>query len=106
MDLTGSVSFTAPASSLPLRVKPAKPTDDEELFERCARNKDLRIERTADGELIIMTPTGGETGKRNFWLTGQFFEWVRRNRKLGEGFDNSTGFILPNGAERAPDVSW
>lgn len=90
---------------LPMRIRLAAPLGDDELFEFCAANRDLRIERTADGELLIMPPTGGETGRRNFDLIGQFAGWVRRDG-TGLGFDSSTGFLLPNGAERAPDLAW
>jgi Uma2 family endonuclease len=90
---------------LPMRVRFAVPLDDDDLFEFCAANSDLQIERTSDGELIIMPPTGGETGRRNFDLIGQFAAWVRQD-STGIGFDSSTGFLLPNGAERAPDMAW
>jgi Uma2 family endonuclease len=90
---------------LPMRVRLAAPLGDDDLFELCTANRELRIERTTDGELVIMPPTGGETGRRNFDLTGQFAAWVRRDG-TGVGFDSSTGFLLPNGAERAPDVAW
>ena len=100
-----AIQITAPVSHLPLRVRPAIPMTDDELFEFAAKNSELRIERTAEGELIIMPPTGGETGRRNFNLAGRFWSWVERDG-TGVGFDSSTGFILPNGAERSPDVSW
>lgn len=90
---------------LPMRIRLAVPLGDDDLFDLCAANRELRIERTSDGELIIMPPTGGETGRRNFDLVGQFAAWVRRDG-TGIGFDSSTGFLLPNGAERAPDVAW
>ncbi|MFN6517545.1 MAG: Uma2 family endonuclease [Nostoc sp. CreGUA01] len=79
-------------------------TDDE--FEQIiAVNKDLRLELTAQGELVIMPPTGGETGNRNFDLLGQLWFWNSKNN-LGKAFDSSTGFKLPNGATRSPDASW
>ncbi len=78
---------------------------DREFFEFCQLNKDWRIERTAEGDLIIMPPTGGETGRLNFALTGLFSAWVERDG-AGFGFDSSTGFTLPNGAKRSPDLSW
>lgn len=90
---------------LPMRVRLPTPLRDEELFDLCAANRTLRIERTSDGELIIMAPTGGETGRRNFNLIVQFGAWVQRDG-TGVGFDSSTGFLLPNGAERAPDLAW
>jgi Uma2 family endonuclease len=89
----------------PMRVRPASRLSDDELFELCARNRDLRIERTASGEIIVMSPTGGETGRRNFLLIAQLATWAARDGS-GIGFDSSTGFLLPNGAERAPDAAW
>ena len=78
----------------------------EEQFQLLATaNRDLRLERTADGELIIMPPTGGNTGKSNAQLSAQFVIWNNQT-KLGEVFDSSTAFRLSNGADRSPDVSW
>jgi Uma2 family endonuclease len=78
----------------------------EEQFELLASfNRDLRMERNFNGELIIMPPTGGNTGKRNIDLGYQIQAW-NRQYKLGEVFDSSTAFRLPNGAEKSPDVSW
>jgi Uma2 family endonuclease len=95
----------APLRQLPWHVRTAVPIDDEALFEFCSLNRDLRIERTKEGELIIMSPTGSETGGRNFILNGLFFAWVVADG-TGKGFDSSTGFLLPNGAERSPDAAW
>lgn len=78
---------------------------DDEFFQFCMLHPDLRIERTSEGDLIIMPPTGGETGHRNFELTALFANWVHRDG-TGVGFDSSTVFKLPNGANRSPDVSW
>lgn len=81
-----------------------KMTDDE--FENlCRRNPDLQIELTKEGELVIMPPTGGETGIRNFSLIGHFFNWIEQDQS-GVGFDSSTLFVLPNGARRSPDLAW
>ena len=81
-----------------------KPGDDE-FYEFCRANPELRIEQTKEGNMIIMLPTYTETGNKNFKLTVEFGAWVKTDGQ-GEGFDSSTGFILPNGAKRAPDVSW
>lgn len=97
--------LVTPTDLLPLRVRSARPLDDDALFALCQANRDLKIERTADGELLIMPPTGGETGARNFNLIGQLASWTHRDG-TGIGFDSSTGFILPNGAERSPDAAW
>jgi Uma2 family endonuclease len=78
---------------------------DEQFFQLCQANRDLRFERTAKGELIIMPPTGGETGNRNGRLTQQLFNWSDQD-STGIAFDSSTGFKLPNGADRSPDASW
>lgn len=77
----------------------------DQFFELCQLNRKLRIERTAEGDLVIMTPTGGETGRRNIRLAAQLVNWSDRDG-TGIAFDSSTGFWLPNGAERSPDVSW
>ncbi len=77
----------------------------EQFAELAQINQDVRLELTAKGELIIMPPTGGEMGNKNFDLTGQLWLWNRQKR-LGKAFDSSTGFVLPNGANRSPDVSW
>jgi len=79
---------------------------DEQFYELCQKNRDLRIERTARGDLIIMAPTGGETGNRNIDLAFQLQGWSRQNESLGVAFDSSTGFKLPNGADVSPDASW
>ena len=81
-----------------------KISDDE--FERfCRHNPDVEIELTKEGELVIMPPTGGKTGIRNFSLIGYFYNWVEKNQS-GVGFDSSTVFKLPNGAKRSPDLAW
>lgn len=78
----------------------------QEQFELlCAANRDLRLERTASGNLIIMPPTGGNTGKRNIDLSFQLQAW-NRQMGLGVAFDSSTAFRLPNGADRSPDAAW
>jgi Uma2 family endonuclease len=100
-----SLQIETTSLRLPLLVRPSAPVSDEAFYEFCRANRELRIERTADGEILIMSPTGGETGRRNFALIGQFWAWTRTNRE-GVGFDSSTGFLLPNGAERSPDLAW
>ncbi|OKH36557.1 hypothetical protein NIES2119_16100 [[Phormidium ambiguum] IAM M-71] len=78
---------------------------DEQFFQLCQDNRNLRFERNANGELIIMPPTGGETSNRNAGLTAQVWIWNEQS-KLGKVFDSSGGFKLPNGADRSPDVAW
>jgi len=77
----------------------------EQFYQLCQENPDLKLERNSQGELIIMPPTGGETGKRNVNLIVQLAQWNEQTQ-LGEVLDSSTGFTLPNGADRSPDVSW
>ncbi|NJL40340.1 MAG: Uma2 family endonuclease [Leptolyngbyaceae cyanobacterium SM1_4_3] len=90
---------------LVLKLEPIISLTDEQFFELCQLNRDLRIERTTDGELLIMPPTGGNTGNRNLEIEGQLWLWNRQT-KLGKAFNSSTGFKLPNGAERSPDAAW
>ena len=78
---------------------------DEQFFQLCQNNPDVRFERTASGELIIMPPTGSITGNKNSDLNYQLTAWNRKY-KLGKTLDSSSGFKLPNGAERSPDASW
>ncbi|BAY16183.1 hypothetical protein NIES21_20060 [Anabaenopsis circularis NIES-21] len=78
---------------------------DEQFYQMCRENPDVKFERNAKGEIIVMPPTGGETGKRNAGFTADFVIW-NRTYQLGEVFDSSTCFKLPNGANRSPDVGW
>ena len=78
---------------------------DEQFYCICQDNRNLRFERNSHGDLIIMPPTGGETGERNSEINFQLRLW-NKQYKLGKVFDSSTGFILPNGANRSPDASW
>ena len=78
---------------------------DEQFYQLCRSNPEVKFERNAQGELIIMPPTGGETGRSNAELTADFVIWNRQTQ-LGEVFDSSTCFKLPNGANRSPDVAW
>ncbi len=94
-----TISIELP-SAIALHVTP-------EQFEALAvANRDLRLERTAQGELIVNPPTGGESGARNLSITGQLDRWYEEHEELGEAFDSSTGFRLPNGSDRSPDASW
>jgi len=78
---------------------------DEQFYQLCQDNEDLRLELTAEGDLIIMAPTGGSTGSRNAEITTQLTIWAKKDG-TGLSFDSSTMFILPNGANRSPDGSW
>lgn len=78
----------------------------DEFWEFCQRNRDLRIERTAEGDLIIMPPAGSETGSKNNEIGRQLGNWNLGQGEPGYVFDSSTGFTLPSGAIRSPDASW
>ncbi|CAN5215691.1 Uma2 family endonuclease [soil metagenome] len=78
---------------------------EAEFIEFCERNPDMRIEMSKDGDIIIMPPTNTETGKKNFDLSVDFGVWLRKNKR-GVAFDSSTGFTLPNGARRSPDLTF
>jgi Uma2 family endonuclease len=93
------------AIALPPTLKLKIDLTDEQYFQMCRKNRDLKFERTAEGVLLIMPPTGGETGNRNAELTFQLQGWSRQNN-LGKAFDSNTGFKLPNGADRSPDAAW
>ncbi|MBD2595825.1 Uma2 family endonuclease [Nostoc spongiaeforme FACHB-130] len=90
---------------LTLNIPPAVGLTDEQFYQICLANDEWRIELTAEGELIIMPPTGGESGIRNSGLTAKLYIW-NEQANLGKVFDSSTEFRLPNGAYRSPDVSW
>ncbi len=92
-------------TTLTLNLNPIIKLTDEQFFQLSQENENIRLERTAKGELIIMAPAGGETGSSNAGLTAQLWIWNQQN-KLGKVFDSSTGFKLPNGADRSPDASW
>ncbi len=103
MSATLSINSTSP---LVINIAPLlNGMSDEDFFEFCQLNRDLRIERTREGEIIVMPPTSSETGKRNFNLTVSFGVWAKKDG-TGVGFDSSTGFTLPNGAKRSPDLAW
>ncbi|QHV01022.1 Uma2 family endonuclease [Synechocystis sp. CACIAM 05] len=78
----------------------------EQFAQLAIANRDLRLERTATGALIVNPPTGSESGNRNARIITQLGVWSEANENLGEIFDSSAGFKLPNGANRSPDASW
>jgi len=88
-----------------LDISPLGVLTDEVLYQLCIINRDMPIERTSKGELVINMPTGSETGNKNSYLTAMLFMW-NRIYKLGKVFDSSSGFTLPNKAMRSPDAAW
>ncbi len=95
----------ATTTTFPFTLKLKIDLTDEQFFQMCQKNSNYRFERTASGEILIMSPTGSDTGRRNVKITTQLDIWNSESN-LGEVFDSSTGFTLPNGAERSPDASW
>lgn len=92
-------------TALILNLLPTIELTEDQFFQLCQNNRDLRLERTAQGELIIMPPTGWGSGNRNAKLTARLEIWAEAD-DTGLAFDSSTAFILSNGAIRAPDASW
>lgn len=88
-----------------INLNPVITMTDEQFYALCQANPELKFERNAKGDLLIMSPTGGETGRSNAKLTSRFVVWDEQ-KNLGIVFDSSTGFKLPNGANRSPDVAW
>ena len=93
------------SSPLVLQIPSSMQMTDEQFFEFCQVNRDLRIERNKFGELVIMPPTGSETGNREVNISGQLWVWSEQDG-TGITFSSSTGFKLSTGAERSPDASW
>jgi len=78
---------------------------DDQFYQLCQDNENWKLERTAQGELIIMPPVGGLSGNREADLNAEIWIW-NRQAQLGKVFSSSTIFTLPNGAKRSPDVAW
>ena len=92
-------------AALELHMAPAIDMTREQFFQFCQLNRDVRIERNAEGSIAVMTPAGGETGARGLLLAAAFYRWAEEDG-TGVAFDSSTGFELPNRAVRAPDAAW
>lgn len=92
-------------TSLTLSLEPIVHLTDEQFYQLCQVNPETKLERTASGELVIVSPTGGEGGSRNRKLTQRLGNWADQDG-TGEAFDSSTMFQLPNGAYRSPDAAW
>ena len=92
-------------TQLPLRLALNGCLSDDELFDFCALNSELQVERSAEGEVIVMPPAGGESSHRNMNISMQLYAWSRRDGR-GRAFDSSAGFFLPSGAMLSPDAAW
>ncbi|MGK7892042.1 MAG: Uma2 family endonuclease [Leptolyngbyaceae cyanobacterium] len=103
--MTTTLHIQTPSTPLTISLPAIAPMSDEEFVAFCLANRELRIERTATGEVIVMPPAFSDTGNRNFNLAVQVGIWAEQDG-TGLGFDSSAGFTLPNGAIRSPDASW
>jgi Uma2 family endonuclease len=98
--------FSRPAMETTiLKLEPAIHLSEGQFWALCQQNPDLKFERNSQGELLIMLPTGGETGRRNALLIARLVLW-NETQDLGVVFDSSTCFRLPGGGDRSPDLSW
>lgn len=103
--MTTSVVYVPQVKPTIIKLHPAAEMNDDQFFEFCQANSDYTFERTANGEIVILSPTGSESGHRNASLIVQAGVWAEREEG-GLIFDSSAGFTLPNGAVRSPDLSW
>jgi Uma2 family endonuclease len=90
---------------MPVTLKMGELMSEDEFYQFCQMNDTLEFERDSDGNIIVMSPTGSFTGNFNSKISLELGIW-NKETGLGEVFDSSTGFTLPNGAVRSPDVSW
>jgi Uma2 family endonuclease len=107
---TATVPTTSPSSAydfpaISIHLAPAVPMTQDQFFDFCQQNADKRFERTAEGELIIMAPSGGDAGFQDAEVCRQLGNWAKAVGK-GKVSGSSGGYILPNSANRAPDASW
>jgi Uma2 family endonuclease len=99
------MSFALTGISLPVRLRPETPMSDEDLMRFCAANETLRVERDANGEILVMTPAGNRTGMRNTAIIAALYAWAEQDGR-GYVFDSNTGFTLPDNSMRSPDAAW
>jgi Uma2 family endonuclease len=99
------MNVALPKIDQPVRLRFERPMTDEELMRFCAANEMVRVERDANGELILMSPSGTGTGRTNSELNLQLALWARETGS-GVTFDSNAGFTLPDGSMRSPDAAW
>lgn len=92
-------------TAITLDLRPVVDLTSEQFYKLCQANPDIKLELDSKGKLIVVPPTGGETGDRNSEINYQLRAWNKQT-KMGKCFDSSTGFVLPNGAKRSPDAAW
>ncbi|MDJ0707021.1 MAG: Uma2 family endonuclease [Leptolyngbyaceae cyanobacterium MO_188.B28] len=103
--MTTTLLFQTATTPVAVSFPSIAPMTREEFYAFCQANRNLRIERTANGDVVIMPPAFSDTGNRNFNLAVQLGVWAEKDG-TGLGFDSSAGFTLPNGATRSPDAAW
>ncbi|MBT9316489.1 Uma2 family endonuclease [Leptothoe spongobia] len=103
--MTTTLLIQTESSPLTVSLPAVAPMTHNEFYAFCQANRDLRIERTATGDVVIMPPAFSDTGNRNFNLAAYLWVWTEQDGS-GLGFDSSSGFTLPNGATRSPDAAW
>jgi Uma2 family endonuclease len=99
------MNFNLAEMPLPLRFRPETPMSDEELMRFCAANEAVRVERDANGEILVMTPAGSKISRMNSRITRLLDEWAEADGR-GIAFDSNGGFTLPDGSMRAADAAW
>jgi len=100
------LTISIPERQQPVHLRPGTPNwSEDEFFEFCQANRDLRIEQSAEGEIIVMSPAGGYSGFQSLQVASGLNAWALKDGS-GVAFDSSTGFRLPNGAMRSPDAAW
>ena len=92
-------------TAVTLNLEPLVILTNDAFSALCQANPEVKFERTSFGELLVMAPTGGESGSQNRRLTQRLGNWTDEDG-TGEAFDSSTMFQLPNGAYRSPDAAW
>jgi Uma2 family endonuclease len=99
------MNFALAEMPLPLRFRPETPMSDEDLMRFCAANDFLRVERDANGEILVMTPAGIKTSKMNMRIGRLLDEWAEQDGR-GIAVDSNGGFTLPDNSVRAADAAW
>ena len=99
------LTFPEPMSSLAVRRAGREKFSDEEYWAFCEANRDLHIERTAEGEIVVAPPAGGESDSRNIDLTTDLNYWARQDGR-GRAFGPTVQYFLPDGSGLSPDASW
>jgi Uma2 family endonuclease len=99
------MNFAFNEVELPIRISLDRPITDDELLRLSAENDSLRLERDANGELIVMSPTGTGSGRIETRVIVELGNWARADGR-GEAFGSSTGFKLPDSSVRAADAAW